>query len=61
MYQKIKVQNVISDCKNTVVKDKQIYKDKATFVFIMVKYAIDHRFNLKPSDLINNDIIMYYI
>lgn len=43
----VAVANLISDCKNTIVKEKEIYKDKAILVFVTAKYVIDYSFNFK--------------
>ncbi|XP_047257518.1 uncharacterized protein LOC124889600 [Capsicum annuum] len=43
----IKTTKFITDCQNTEVKKKQLYKDKKTLKAVMEKYALDQSFNIR--------------
>ncbi|KAM3326753.1 hypothetical protein P3S67_001879 [Capsicum chacoense] len=36
---------IITDCKYSYVKVRQIYKDKCTLILVMTRFAIEHSFN----------------
>lgn len=58
-----KVNNFITDCKNTEIKVNQFYKDKQTLVSVMAKYAISNDFNTytKRSDKQRYEINYYLL
>lgn len=43
------IEELITDCSNRIVKVKQPYKNKATFVSAMHNYAIKHEFNFRAE------------
>lgn len=46
---KNKIENVIGDCKTAEIKVDQLYKNKAVFVSVMTRFAIDHNVNFKAK------------
>ncbi|KAM3263609.1 hypothetical protein P3L10_000603 [Capsicum annuum] len=46
---KIETRKFITDCQNTEVKVKQLYKNKKTLKAVMKKYVLDHSFNFRAS------------
>lgn len=46
-FSELEVDNYIADSQSIEVKEKQLYKDKATLVLVMTKFKVKHNFNFK--------------
>ncbi|XP_055823722.1 uncharacterized protein LOC129892185 [Solanum dulcamara] len=43
----LKITNYITDSNNINVKEKQLYKNKDTLIYVITKYKVEHNFNFK--------------
>lgn len=43
------IDHMITDCNEKLIEKKQLYKNKATFISLMAKNVIDHRFQFKDE------------